>query len=279
MTDERSGLSDVMDALEERTSDVELEEPTDAGVREALGTWAGDGTLALALGALCWYRALRSTGRVRGLVLATLGTGLLGLGVRRRRPNRAPTDEEPPWIPAAVGESEAEEAEKETADDAAAALERPVVDRESETDLGGRATSEGRVPTADETDDPRRGPGEHSASEVSETDLAAEPGEATGPDAVQAEPTQTEATEPEADADAEQAGGTDADGFGQDETDLEAADEDGDAPDARAEDGRGETGTADGTEGATDEGEESGAGAEEADVEHEAVDDEEMNGP
>ena len=129
-----------------------------------------DGSLAIVMGLMLLAGALRTRRRQRSeaMVQAIAGAGLLGYGLRRQMQGDA-TDE--------------------------MTTDRP----EHETDDSFEVGDDFEGITADpRQDDP-------TEIEISEADIAAEPGEAAGPDPTHAEPTRMEETEPETDVTPEEA--------------------------------------------------------------------------
>ncbi|WP_394739215.1 hypothetical protein [Natronococcus roseus] len=201
----------------------ELEEladdPMDAA-REIAGESARDGRLAVVSGGLMLLSTLRSVarGQLRALPKAAVGAGLVAIGLRQRRTSEPTTFE--PDLDEVDGETE----DKETSDEAAAAAERPDAGQESQIDASGDVDEEPQLGEADDDDggeieftddpeedeprskpsadkddeDPRRTTDDETTEvDVSETAMAEETAEATGPDPEQAQPTQTDSTEPE----------------------------------------------------------------------------------
>ncbi|PCR89199.1 prolipoprotein diacylglyceryl transferase [Natrinema ejinorense] len=213
------------------STDVSMDEPADleeaAELTEPAGRVASaasdalaSGTLPLLGGGLLLAAAVRALARnrPRALPLGIAGSGLIGFGLHNRRSSgESPTDDGVPDI-----ESGTEG--KETSDGAAAAATRVDSGRESEIEPDGEISADPGVDDAAEsgsrvefTDDPdadesrsRPDLGEEEteprretetddiAVDVSDTAMADETSEATGPDPTQAQPTQTADTEPEA---------------------------------------------------------------------------------
>jgi hypothetical protein len=175
----------------DRQPDHEAEELTDEPIDAAMqvaSDSARDGRLALAGGGVMLLGALRSLarGQWRTLPKAVVGAGLVAIGLRQQRAEEAVTFE--PELDEIDGETES----KDESDQARAAQEPPV---DIDADERGKP-----IEFADETheaEDPRRETDEETDIDLSETETAAEPAEAAGPDAEQAEPTQTDSTEPE----------------------------------------------------------------------------------
>ncbi|WP_440763566.1 hypothetical protein [Natronorubrum sp. DTA7] len=165
--------------------------------------------------------ALRSLkrGQFRAIPKGVVGAGLLSYGLRNRR-----SSESPAFEPSTVEIEEGTDG-KETSDEASAAAERTDSGRESQIDaegtidesaqLGEEVETGSRIEFTDdaEQDEPRTKP-DHGGDEedprrstdddnepvevdVSDTAMAEEVAEATGPDPEQAQPSQTDAIEPE----------------------------------------------------------------------------------
>jgi hypothetical protein len=175
----------------DRQPDLDAEkltdEPMDAAIQVASDS-ARDGRLALAGGGVMLLGALRSLarGQWRTLPKAVVGAGLVAIGLRQQRTDEAVTFE--PELDEVDGGTEG----KDESDQARAAQEPPV---DIDADERGKP-----IEFADETheaEDPRQEDDEETEIDLSETETAAEPAEATGPDAEQAQPTQTDSTEPE----------------------------------------------------------------------------------
>ncbi|WP_226004306.1 hypothetical protein [Natrinema salinisoli] len=179
----------------------------------------GSGTVSLLGGGLLLAAAIRSMAadRSRAIPLAIAGSGLVGFGLHRHRSSDEPS---PEGVPDVEGGTEG----KETSDQASAAAERVDSGRESEIGAEGEISEEGGIETASETDsepdftdepdedptqsgptldeseetDPRRETdAEGTEIDVSDSAMADETSEATGPTPEQAQPTQTADTEPE----------------------------------------------------------------------------------
>ncbi|AGB37992.1 hypothetical protein [Natronococcus occultus] len=215
MTSEHEHDHDLQaEELEELADD-----PMDAA-REIAGESARDGRLAVVSGGLMLLSTLRSVarGQLRAIPKAAIGAGLVGIGLRQRQAAE-PTTFEPD-----LEEVEDGTDGKETSDQAAAAAERPDAGQESQIDADGDVDEEAQLgeaadddegeieftddpedeeprtkPDADTgTEDPRRDTdGETTEVDVSDTAMAEETAEATGPDPEQAQPAQTDAIEPE----------------------------------------------------------------------------------
>lgn len=123
------------------------------------------------------WRALRGVrrGRLRAVIQAALGLVVLRAGLRQRRSARgdSPSAGERAIPDEPVVDREGDEDAK-VSDEAHAARHRPNHGREPETGPGGSVDEE---------------------VDVSETALADEPGEATGPSEEQAQPTRTDEAE------------------------------------------------------------------------------------
>ncbi|WP_121741617.1 prolipoprotein diacylglyceryl transferase [Natronorubrum halophilum] len=206
------------------TDELERIESLETGSPIALARSVASGDtkrelLPLLGGGVVLLSALRSLGRgqLRALPKGVAAAGLLSYGLRNRRSSEASTFE--PQTDEIEGGTEG----KETSDHAHAAAERPDSGRESQIDaageiddsaqLGDEGDTGSRVEFTDDADqeeprtkpesggdeaDPRRdtedGPVE---VDVSDTAMADEVSEATGPDPEQAQPSQTDAIEPE----------------------------------------------------------------------------------
>lgn len=217
MTDEHNhDLQSTVEAegLEELTDD-----PMNAAVSVATES-ARDGKLAVLGGGLLLLSTLRSLarGQLRALPKAAVAAGLLRFGLRQRG-SSGPSTFEPD-----TDEIEAGTEGKETSDEANAAAERPDSGQESQIDEQGEVAESAQLgeegdtgsqieftddpeeseprskPSAEKEDeDPRRNTDDDDTTEidVSDTAMAEETAEATGPDPEQAQPTQTDSTEPE----------------------------------------------------------------------------------
>ncbi|MDJ1432569.1 hypothetical protein [Halostagnicola sp. A-GB9-2] len=216
---------------EDALSDA-ADEPGLETTKSLLWTGASDGSLALAGGGAFVLAGVRSVarGRFRAIGQLALGGGLLKLGQYQRR-NRDGTAVERALAGrgALDGGGEDETATDQTdgkapSDEAHAATERHDLGRVSQTDEDGDVSSDAEFGTSRdddseseiefteetdaeprdrpgidaEDDDPRRNTGDERVEiDVSDSALADEPAEATGPDPEQAQPSQTEGTEPE----------------------------------------------------------------------------------
>ncbi|OLZ39687.1 hypothetical protein A6E15_01225 [Natrinema saccharevitans] len=176
----------------------------------------GGGTLPVLGGGLLLAAAVRSlaANRRRAVPLAVAGGALAGYGLRRRRSSAEGGD---------VPDVEEGTEGKDVSDAAGAAAESVDSGRESEIEGDGEiadpgmddpADSGSRIEFTDEPDEdpsrsgpdlgsdegePRRETGTDEVEvDVSDTAMADETSEATGPDPTQAQPTQTADTEPEA---------------------------------------------------------------------------------
>lgn len=203
----------------EKLEEYDVEKPVETAI-----SIAGDPTrvlLPVLGGGLLLLSALRSLvrGQFRAIPAGAVGAGLLSYGLRNRR-SIGPETFEP-----SMEEIEGGTDGKETSDQASAAAERndsgraSQIDAEGEIDesaqLGDEGETGSRIEFTDdaEGDEPRTKP-EHAGDEedprrdtdddddtvevdVSDTAMAEEVAEATGPDPEQAQPSQTDATEPE----------------------------------------------------------------------------------
>lgn len=178
-------------------------------LKSVVATGARNGSLAIGVGALLLLRAVRTVrrGPLRAVVQATIGVAVLRAGLRQRRSTAdEPADER--WSAEDVATTEG--SEKKVSDEAHAARRRPDHGRETETDPEGTIEEEPAVPGDDDpsrptpaTDveiedsskDPRESDEDEEDVDLSETALADEPGEATGPSAEQAQPTRTDERE------------------------------------------------------------------------------------
>ncbi|WP_435553186.1 hypothetical protein [Natrinema sp. CGMCC1.2065] len=215
--DDDATTDESIDELPGFEDPADLEELADpesglAAASEALG----GGTVPILGGGLLLAAAIRSlaANRRRAIPLAVAGSALAGYGLRRRRSSAEGGD-----VPDVEGGTEG----KDVADAASAAAERVDSGRESEIEGDGEiadpgiddpADSGSRIEFTDEPDedpsrsgpdlgsdegDPRRETGTDGVEvDVSDTAMADETSEATGPDPTQAQPTQTADTEPEA---------------------------------------------------------------------------------
>ncbi len=177
------------------------------------------GTLPLVGGGILLAAAIRSlaASRPRAIPLGIAGTGLVGVGLRKRRASRQEEESGPPTV------RDGSEG-KETSDEASAAAERADAGRVSEIEPDGEVAEEpeigesepdgSEIEFTDEHDrsEPRSSPNLESEADedprretetdgvtvdVSDPAMAEEESEATGPDPEQAQPTQTADTEPE----------------------------------------------------------------------------------
>ena len=167
--------------------------PDQEDIRSAVRERIDDGTIPIAAGGLALFVAARSLGRgrARSLPIAAVGTALIGIGARNRRSAHEADDE--PWTIAD------EETEREVSDDAHAARQHAGHGPDDVSPSEGEGLE---APSDLEDDGDPRLEGE-SEVDLSKSARADEPGEATGPEPEQAEPTQSEATEPEPDPEEE----------------------------------------------------------------------------
>lgn len=168
------------------------------------------GTLAIVAGGILLARAFRSKGRLRTAVQGLAGLALVGIGLRRRLSPGGTFETGEEGSPAAgldeehLGTPTRTEHAREGVSNPRDVDEEPDVDRRTGPDEGSVGfTDEGgdeprSKPHVEGDQDPRRDVGDEPEVDVSESAMADEPSEATGPDPEQAEPTQTEDTEPEA---------------------------------------------------------------------------------
>ncbi|AHG01093.1 hypothetical protein HALLA_16260 [Halostagnicola larsenii XH-48] len=217
-------LSNAKDELGLETNDGDND--TDrSGLEALIRTGASDGSLALAGGGAFLLAGVRSIarGRFRAIGQLALGGGLLKLGQYQRR-NRDGTAIERALDRRGGDETAANETDgKALSDEAHTAAERHDLGRTAQTDEDGDVSADAELgasrnddPNSDvdfseDTDelshsrpgvegesDPRRGTDDDAVGiDVSDSALAEEPAEATGPDPEQAQPSQTEGTEPE----------------------------------------------------------------------------------
>lgn len=217
-------LSDAADELGLETNDGDND--TDRSALETLlRTGASDGSLALAGGGAFVLAAVRSIarGRFRAIGQLAIGGGLLKLGQYQRR-NRDGTAIERALDRRGDDETTANEMDgKALSDEAHTAAERHDLGRTAQTDEDGDVSADAElgasrnddpdsdVDFSEDTDelsrsrpgvegesDPRRSTDDDAVEiDVSDSALAEEPAEATGPDPEQAQPSQTEGTEPE----------------------------------------------------------------------------------
>jgi hypothetical protein len=196
-----------------------LETPT-GRIASVASAAVANGTIPLLAGGLLLAAAIRSLAadRPRAIPLGVAGSGLVGFGLHRRRSSdESPTEGVPDVEDGTEG--------KEMSDQASAAAERVDSGRESEIDEDGELSEERGIdaaseadsepdftdepdedptqsgPTLDESEetDPRRqADAEGTEIDVSDSAMADETSEATGPTPEQAQPTQTADTEPEA---------------------------------------------------------------------------------
>ncbi|ELY68539.1 hypothetical protein [Natrinema versiforme] len=213
-TDGSMGAFDEIDDLEALD---ELDAPAERATSAASDA-VSSGTLPILGGGLLLVAAIRSMARnrARAIPLGIAGSGLVGFGLQQRRSS----GEDSSGVPDVEGGTEG----KETSDQASAAAERVDSGRESEIQPDGEISDERGIDDTDEsgsqiefTDEPggdedrsRPDLGDDEAEPRRETDtddvavdvsnsaMADETSEATGPDPTQAQPTQTADTEPEA---------------------------------------------------------------------------------
>ena len=154
------------------------------------------------------WRALRGVrrGRLRAVVQAALGLVVLRAGLRQRRSARgdSPSAGERAIPDEPVVDREGDEDAK-VSDEAHAARHRPDHGREPETGPGGSVDEEPTLPGDESAPEPAADVDLEAPSgdprtddeevDVSETALADEPGEATGPSEDQAQPTRTDEAE------------------------------------------------------------------------------------
>lgn len=209
--------TDIPTDAVEKIDEYGPEEPLEAvqsvvtgDVRELLSLLGGGALLLSALRSL-------GKGQLRTIPKVAAAAGLLGYGLRQRRSSEAETFQ--PTLDEIEGGSE----DKDVSDAAHAAAERPDSGQESEIDasgdvhesaqLGEEGETGSRVEFSDDADadetrtkpdhvgdeaDPRRDTdGDAVEIDVSDTAMAEETSEATGPDPEQAQPSQTDAIEPE----------------------------------------------------------------------------------
>ncbi|MDQ2050514.1 hypothetical protein RBH26_08440 [Natronolimnohabitans sp. A-GB9] len=214
---------------EEHDNDLSAEIPTETveelasqrPVEAATAVTPGDkrGLLSLAGGGVLLLSALKSLrkGQLRALPKGAVAAGLLSYGLRRQR-SSGPETFEP-----VTDEVEGGTDDKDVSDQAHAAAERPDSGRESQIDASGEVDdasqlgdegdtgerveftedAEGEEPRTKpehvgEEEDPRRDTDDETVEiDVSETAMAEETSEATGPDPEQAQPSQTDSIEPE----------------------------------------------------------------------------------
>ncbi|SFS46740.1 hypothetical protein [Halostagnicola kamekurae] len=222
MTDD--SLSDAADELGLETNGGD--DDTDRSALETLlQTGASDGSLALAGGGAFVLAGARSLarGRFRAIAQLALGGGLLKFGQYQRQ-QRGGTAIERALGRRGGDETTANETDgKALSDEAHTAAERHDLGRTAQTDEDGDVSADAElgasrnddpdsdVDFSEDTDelsrsrpgvegegDPRRSTDDDAVEiDVSDSALAEEPSEATGPDPEQAQPSQTEGTEPE----------------------------------------------------------------------------------
>ncbi|PGF16433.1 hypothetical protein CP556_10085 [Natrinema sp. CBA1119] len=211
-------LMDTFDDIDDLEDLEELESPIGDAASVAADALES-GTLPLIGGGLALVAAIRSmaANRRRAIPLAIVGTGLVGFGLSKRGSSGEPATETD------VPDVEAGTDGKETADEAGAAAERVDSGRESEIQSDGDISAEPGIDDADDSsseidfteepdedesrsrpdlgadeEEPRRKTDTDGVEvDVSDSAMADETSEATGPDPTQAQPTQTEDTEPE----------------------------------------------------------------------------------
>ncbi|MFA9425574.1 hypothetical protein [Natronorubrum sp. A-ect3] len=230
--------------MEDRVDNLETPDPVETALSVTTGDIRRELVPLLGGGALL-LSALRSLGRgqLRALPKGAAGVGLISYGLRNRRSSDDSTLE-----PRATEIDSGTEG-KETSDEARAAAERPDSGRESQiaadgeiddtaqvgderdsgessriefTDNAADAEPRSKPDDADGSDDPRRNVDDETTEiDISDSAMAEEVSEATGPDPEQAQPTQTDATEPESTPDDESETASDA---RDDDTGADAAD-------------------------------------------------------
>lgn len=214
-------LTDALEEIDDIDAVEDLEE-LDSPAGDAASAAADaleSGTLPLVGGGLALAAAIRSMAakRRRAIPLAIVGTGLVGFGLSKRRSSDEPATETD------VPDVEAGTDGKETSDEAGAAAERVDSGRESEIQSDGEIEAEPGIDDAEDSssevdftdapdedesrsrpdlgakeEEPRRETDAEGVEvDVSDSAMADETSEATGPDPTQAQPTQTEDTEPE----------------------------------------------------------------------------------
>ncbi|WP_222916730.1 hypothetical protein [Natrinema sp. SYSU A 869] len=232
--------------LEEIEDLEELDAPA-GRLASAVSDATASGMLPLIGGGLLLAAAIRSMAadRPQAIPLGIAGSGLVGFGLHKRRSNGESGTEN------GVPEVEDGTERKDTSDQASAAATRVDSGRESEIGSDGEISdergiddvdasgsqieftdepdgdeSQSRPDLGDEEADPRRETDtDDVAVDVSDSAMADETGEATGPDPTQAQPTQTADTEPEA-GPAEDASEMKVEPSDEDESESEADEED-----------------------------------------------------
>ncbi|ELY45185.1 hypothetical protein [Natronorubrum sulfidifaciens] len=199
--------------------DLETPSPIDTALSISTGDLKRE-VVPLLGGGVVLLSALRSLGRgqLRAIPKGIVGAGLLGYALRNRASSDSSTFE--PTLDEIDGGTDG----KEVSDQAHAAAKRLDSGRESQIDAGGEiddsaqlgderdSDERSRIEFTDDTeqaeprskpdvngaDDPRRDTDDESVEiDVSDSAMAEEVSEATGPDPEQAQPTQTDAIEPE----------------------------------------------------------------------------------
>lgn len=165
-----------------------------------------DGALLLVAGGVLLAGAIWSERRIRAVIQAFIGAGLVGLGLRKRR---AQADEHQPQDVQSVEFSESgtvEERIESHQEDENPRSPTEVPGEEAEPDEGEIQFTEDQTdeprsePTLDEStpEDPRHeDDDEVTEIDISEASMADEASEAVGPTPEQAQPVQTDDTEPE----------------------------------------------------------------------------------
>ncbi|QFU82637.1 hypothetical protein [Natronorubrum aibiense] len=203
--------------MEDRIDDLETPSPIETALSISTGDLKRE-VVPLLGGGVVLLSALRSLGRgqLRAVPKGIVGAGLLGYALRNRASSDSSTFE--PTLDEIDGGTEG----KEVSDQAHAAAERLDAGRESQIDAGGEIDDSAQLgderdegsrieftddatqeeprskPDVDGADDPRRDTDDESVEiDVSDSAMAEEVSEATGPDPEQAQPTQTDAIEPE----------------------------------------------------------------------------------
>lgn len=217
-TDASMGEFDAIDDLEDIKDLEELDTPVGRAA-SAVSTALEGGTLPLIGGGLVLAAAIRSlaANRSRAIPLGIVGTGLVGFGLSKHRSSgESATENEVPDVESGTDG-------KATSDEASAAATRVDSGRESEiqsdgeisaepgiddpaesgseidfTEEPGEDESQSRPDLGAEEEEPRRETDAEGVEvDVSDSAMADETSEATGPDPTQAQPTQTADTEPE----------------------------------------------------------------------------------
>ncbi|MFP8954179.1 hypothetical protein ACLI4Z_14600 [Natrialbaceae archaeon A-arb3/5] len=199
----------------ERIDEIDAQQPIETAASMVTENLRRD-TVSLAGGGLLVLSALRSAvrGQLRAIPKGIVGAVLVQYGLRERQSKEESTFD---------SLSPDREADESTAssDDAGSRIE---FTKDTE------GTEPRSKPDIDGEDDPRRRTDDESVSiDVSDTAMADETGEATGPDPEQAQPVQTDSIEPEETPDEDSSRLDDEETMDDDESDADETDVESDA--------------------------------------------------